>query len=109
MHPEVTSDQPGRCPKCGMNLVPTPAPAATTTAYACPMHPEVTSDQPGRCPKCGMNLVGVDVTTRPASQQADEMHHDARNSAHQDEGVRDVVTLRQMGSSGKARWSRSTA
>jgi hypothetical protein len=22
MHPEVTSDKPGRCPKCGMNLVP---------------------------------------------------------------------------------------
>jgi hypothetical protein len=24
MHPEVTSDKPGRCPKCGMNLVPKP-------------------------------------------------------------------------------------
>jgi hypothetical protein len=22
MHPEVTSDKPGRCPKCGMKLVP---------------------------------------------------------------------------------------
>ena len=22
MHPEVTSSQPGKCPKCGMNLVP---------------------------------------------------------------------------------------
>jgi hypothetical protein len=21
MHPEVTSDQPGKCPKCGMDLV----------------------------------------------------------------------------------------
>lgn len=22
MHPEITSDKPGQCPKCGMNLVP---------------------------------------------------------------------------------------
>jgi hypothetical protein len=22
MHPEVTADKPGRCPKCGMDLVP---------------------------------------------------------------------------------------
>jgi hypothetical protein len=27
MHPEVVSDKPGRCPKCGMKLVPkAPAP-----------------------------------------------------------------------------------
>ncbi len=25
MHPEVTSDKPGRCPKCGMQLKPTSA------------------------------------------------------------------------------------
>ena len=54
MHPEVTSDEAGRCPKCGMKLLATAAQTAPTT-YACPMHPEVTSDQPGRCPKCGMN------------------------------------------------------
>jgi len=29
MHPEVTSDTPGRCPKCGMNLEPTPRGATT--------------------------------------------------------------------------------
>jgi FtsP/CotA-like multicopper oxidase with cupredoxin domain len=62
MHPEVTSDQPGRCPICGMKLLATQAPAAT--AYACPMHPEVVSDQPGRCPKCGMKLL---ATTAPTS------------------------------------------
>jgi FtsP/CotA-like multicopper oxidase with cupredoxin domain len=62
MHPEVTSPEPGRCPKCGMKLLATQAPAAT--AYACPMHPEVTSDQPGRCPKCGMKLL---ATTAPTS------------------------------------------
>jgi FtsP/CotA-like multicopper oxidase with cupredoxin domain len=62
MHPEVTSDEPGRCPKCGMKLLATQAPAAT--AYACPMHPEVVSDQPGRCPKCGMKLL---ATAAPSS------------------------------------------
>src|SRR5215216_630639 len=29
MHPEVTSDRPGRCPKCGMKLLATSAPAAS--------------------------------------------------------------------------------
>jgi FtsP/CotA-like multicopper oxidase with cupredoxin domain len=61
MHPEVTSDQPGRCPKCGMKLLATQAPVAI--AYACPMHPEVVSDQPGRCPKCGMKLLATAAPT----------------------------------------------
>lgn len=26
MHPEVVSDKPGKCPKCGMNLTPAEAP-----------------------------------------------------------------------------------
>jgi FtsP/CotA-like multicopper oxidase with cupredoxin domain len=54
MHPEVVSDEPGSCPKCGMKLL---AQAAEETTYVCPMHPEVTSEGPDRCPKCGMKLV----------------------------------------------------
>jgi FtsP/CotA-like multicopper oxidase with cupredoxin domain len=65
MHPEVTSDEPGRCPKCGMKLLATQAPAAT--AYACPMHPEVVSDEPGRCPKCGMKLLAAASVPKPAA------------------------------------------
>jgi FtsP/CotA-like multicopper oxidase with cupredoxin domain len=72
MHPEVTSDEPGRCPKCGMKLLAVAAPAATTT-YACPMHPEVTSDEPGRCPKCGMKLLAPRLVTQPAGQGAAAM------------------------------------
>jgi FtsP/CotA-like multicopper oxidase with cupredoxin domain len=60
MHPEVTSGEPGRCPKCGMKLLATAAPAIT---YACPMHPEVTSTEPGRCPKCGMKLLATQAPT----------------------------------------------
>jgi FtsP/CotA-like multicopper oxidase with cupredoxin domain len=54
MHPEVVSEEPGSCPKCGMKLL---AQAAEMTTYVCPMHPEVTSEKPDRCPKCGMKLL----------------------------------------------------
>ena len=63
MHPDVTSDQPGRCPQCGMKLLATAKPAV---GYACPMHPEVTSDQPGRCPRCGMKLLAAGPVTHAA-------------------------------------------
>jgi FtsP/CotA-like multicopper oxidase with cupredoxin domain len=66
MHPEVTSTEPGRCPKCGMKLLATQAPAAVTS-YVCPMHPEVVSDQPGRCPKCGMKLLAAASVPKPAA------------------------------------------
>jgi FtsP/CotA-like multicopper oxidase with cupredoxin domain len=69
MHPEVTNDQPGRCPKCGMKLLATQAPAAPSS-YVCPMHPEVTSDQPGRCPKCGMKLLAAEGVPKPAAAAA---------------------------------------
>jgi FtsP/CotA-like multicopper oxidase with cupredoxin domain len=54
MHPEVVSEEPGRCPECGMKLLPMEAPP---TSYVCPMHPHVTSDSPDRCPECGMKLL----------------------------------------------------
>jgi FtsP/CotA-like multicopper oxidase with cupredoxin domain len=80
MHPEVTSDQPVRCPKCGMKLLASQAPAATV--YACPMHPEVVSQEPGRCPKCGMKLLATtDVTA------AHEGHdHEPAAMGHDDHG-----------------------
>ena len=66
MHPEVTSNEPGTCPKCGMKLVPVRSEQAPTS-YACPMHPEVTSNEPGTCPKCGMKLVPVRSEQAPTS------------------------------------------
>ncbi len=55
MHPEVVSDKPGDCPKCGMALEQVPA-VSGQTLYTCPMHPEIVEDKPGDCPKCGMPL-----------------------------------------------------
>ncbi len=59
----VFSDKPGKCPKCGMDLVKMEQPMQThehsneEAVYTCPMHPEVQSDKPGSCPICGMDLV----------------------------------------------------
>ena len=58
MHPDVVSNNPGTCPKCGSKLVVdrrgSKQPAAV---YTCPMHPDVVSSKPGKCPHCGMEMV----------------------------------------------------
>jgi len=85
MHPEVRSDQPGDCPKCGMHLVPESEVVAqgdhshhahghagndvknesqydivpsgySGVVYTCPMHPKVRQTSAGSCPLCGMGL-----------------------------------------------------
>lgn len=63
MHPEVISNEPGECPKCGMALEPVaPAGPKTRTEYTCPMHPEIVQDEAGSCPKCGMALEPRTIT-----------------------------------------------
>ena len=59
MHSDITSDKPGKCPKCGMDLNLSrkeQMKAEAVKLYTCPMHPDVTSDKSGKCPKCGMAL-----------------------------------------------------
>ena len=82
MHPEVVSEEPGSCPKCGMKLL---AQAAEETTYACPMHPEVTSDKPDRCPKCGMKLVSAALVAAGGGQ-GHEHHHEHGGHGHEHEG-----------------------
>jgi FtsP/CotA-like multicopper oxidase with cupredoxin domain len=85
MHPDVVSDDPGKCPKCGMKLLATAAPAETT--YACPMHPEVVSDSPDRCPKCGMKLVPANLVGASGHEHhghGHEWHHG--HSGHEGHG-----------------------
>ena len=62
MDPEVVSDKPGACPKCGMALEPDVPFSATKTEWTCPMHPEIVRDHPGSCPICGMALEPRTVT-----------------------------------------------
>ncbi|SDW51797.1 Cu+-exporting ATPase [Hydrobacter penzbergensis] len=59
MHPDMVSNKPGKCSKCGMDLTKSnkeQMKMEVMKMYACPMHPDVTSDKPGKCSKCGMDL-----------------------------------------------------
>ena len=69
MHPEIRQDAPGKCPICGMTLVPVqdslPSAAKTsaepqegeTERYICPMMCTPPQSEPGKCPVCAMDLV----------------------------------------------------
>jgi P-type Cu+ transporter len=70
MHPEVVSDKPGDCPKCGMALEPVAA-ALPGTIYTCPMHPEIEQDHPGDCPICGMPLEPKTIGAGDSAEHAE--------------------------------------
>ena len=72
MHPEVQSDKPGSCPKCGMALERADVPVRKTQ-YTCPMHPEIVRDHPGSCPICGMALEPVVASAEEDTSELDDM------------------------------------
>jgi Cu+-exporting ATPase len=70
MHPEVLSEKPGTCPKCGMALDPTqPTAPPEHIEYTCPMHPQIVRDGPGTCPICGMALEPRAVSANAANPE----------------------------------------
>lgn len=67
-HVSITYDHPGKCPICGMTLVPVTRaelkqlqPGGKVLYYTCPMpeHSYVHEAKPGKCPICGMTLIPV--------------------------------------------------
>ena len=65
VHADVIKDKPGKCPKCGRDLVK----KGVDVVYTCPHHPEVKQSKPGVCPKCGMDLVKKEDTKKEATQK----------------------------------------
>jgi predicted Zn-ribbon and HTH transcriptional regulator len=96
-HSDVRMDKPGKCPRCGMTLIPVMVPPktaqATNTAasatgqsppklYTCLMaeHADVVSDKPGLCPRCEMKLV---ETSTVAHGKIAEAHWREQQFGHQ--------------------------
>jgi len=77
-HVSLEYDHAGKCPLCGMALVPVTRealskilPGGKLEYYTCPMpeHSDVHEAKPGKCPRCGMTLIPVMVQPRPAAAQ----------------------------------------
>jgi FtsP/CotA-like multicopper oxidase with cupredoxin domain len=81
MHPEVVSNDPDRCPQCGMKLVATAA-----TSYVCPMHPNVVSDKPDHCPDCGMKLLPEGLVAQASKHGEHGDHHGHGHGHHGHDG-----------------------
>jgi FtsP/CotA-like multicopper oxidase with cupredoxin domain len=110
MHPEVVADQAGKCPKCGMKLMPQTAQPAS---YSCPMHPEVVSTEPSRCPKCGMKLMPsarvepatADAAVEHGHESGDHGHHvDADPTADGIEWEDHMLEVNRRTTSANMRW-----
>jgi len=100
MHPEETSDEPGSCDICGMDLVEKDEldehadhdhdngndhdhdHDQVDGTYTCPMHPQIERDEAGTCPICGMDLVKRD---------AQDIDHD---QVHVPEGIQQIMNVR---------------
>jgi FtsP/CotA-like multicopper oxidase with cupredoxin domain len=106
MHPEVVSEEPDHCPKCGMKLLPVEAPATT---YTCPMHPEVVSDEPGHCPQCGMKLLPSELVAEAGGHEHHEHEHHGETHEHDHGGggiewEDDMVDVNRLTTPANMRW-----
>jgi FtsP/CotA-like multicopper oxidase with cupredoxin domain len=94
MDPDIVASWAGKCPKCGMKLMPAPAETQPATAFACPMDAEITATWASSCPKCGMTLRSTGTGTAAdlrgsagSAESAGEEHHgDSHDHGHHEEG-----------------------
>ena len=123
MDPEIVASWAGKCPKCGMKLMPAPAETEAPGAFACPMHAEITATWAATCPKCSMTLRAtgsgqVAALDDAASAEADHAeHHHAEHGEHHDhagghahgaaQGIEwedDMVEVNRMTTPANTRW-----
>ena len=104
MHPEVVSEEPGRCPSCGMKLM------AMASTYMCPMHPEVVSEEPGRCPSCGMKLLPAQLVQAAGPDDQDHeptSEHEHGHDHAATDGIEwedDMVEVNKLTTPANTRW-----
>jgi rubrerythrin len=83
-HLAIQYTHAGKCPLCGMTLVPVSRellakiqPGGKVEYYVCPMpeHADLKSPKPGKCTRCGMTM--IPIMTAPAIVPETGHHHDS--------------------------------
>ncbi len=89
MHSQVVSSWAGKCPRCGMKLMPAGAGTEPPTAFVCPMHADIAAAWAASCPKCGMTLrptgsgdVAALDEVAASSEAADHEHEEHAHAHH---------------------------
>jgi FtsP/CotA-like multicopper oxidase with cupredoxin domain len=106
MHPEVVSLEEGKCPQCGMKLMPT----AAAVVYTCPMHPDVVRAEQGKCPHCAMKLMpGPAVSGAADEAHTESLHHEEHEHGHDHaaggiEWEDDMVEVNRTTTPANTRW-----
>ena len=77
---DVIEDHPGKCRKCGMELVPT----RLDTVWTCPVHAAIHESKPGKCPIDGRQLIQMTMAiswTCPGSDKEETAPGTCANGA----------------------------
>jgi hypothetical protein len=77
---DVIEDHPGKCRKCGMELVPT----RLDTVWTCPVHAAIHDSKPGKCPIDGRQLIQLTMAiswTCPGSDKQETAPGTCTNGA----------------------------
>ena len=80
-HSHIVQMGSGKCPECGMKLVPAEE-TSGRKVFICPMPKDsVVSTEPGRCRKCGMKLVEKSIGGEEQEMDSQDMNkHDEKES-----------------------------
>jgi FtsP/CotA-like multicopper oxidase with cupredoxin domain len=123
MDTDIVASWAGKCPKCGMKLMPAQAETEAPTAFVCPMHPEITATWAATCPKCGMTVrptgtgKAADLGDAASAESAGAEHHmhgheheqhehggHAHGTAQGIEWEDDMVEVNRMTTPASMRW-----